>query len=191
MCLLGLQENNCMYIRELCTTSKLNTICTKNNTSSSDPHSPFPPQRHQTILNTTPRNTRRRILNMSRQRTSPTKQSFYKLRGDHIRSSRTRMRMINRIIRIHNSSAQRNKSVRKILPMIDKRTRTPRIRNHILTIPRKARRSIATCARFTRIVWCRTRNDNVCAFCDQSFGGVGEICHVGLDHHARGCGAGL
>ena len=64
----------------------------------------------------------RRIFHVATQRTPSALQPLHKRLGHRIRANRARMRMANRIIRIHNRRAERPEDIRHILAVIDKRS---------------------------------------------------------------------
>lgn len=53
--------------------------------------------------------------------------------------------------------------------------------NDFLAVGGEARSGVDTGGAFAGVVWCWCRDDDFCAFCDEGFGCVGEVGHVGLD----------
>ena len=103
---------------------------------SSFPVSPFS-QTALPLLETVPRDTRRRILDKWRQEIIRTQDALDKLARDNIRARRRRMRMILGVVRVHDLLAQPDILIGHILAMIDKCRATASICDDLFAVRRK------------------------------------------------------
>ncbi len=75
--------------------------------------------------------------------------------------------------------------------MIEEASVSANIRNDVLAVGGESGSGIRACSGLANVVWRGGCDDDFCALGYDGFGGVGEVCDVGLNDDAGGCGTGL
>ena len=132
-------------------------------------------------LNTATLYATRRIFHVATQRTPSALQPLHKCLGHRIRPNRARMRMANRIIRIHNRLAKRLEDIRHILAVIDKRSRAANSCCRGWRIRSEAARRVRELAGLPRVVGRRGRYDDLGALGSEQFSSIGDVGWIGED----------
>lgn len=112
-------------------------------------------------------------------------QSQYESSRNNVRSSRRRMGVVVRVIRVNDRSSKVLEEVSGVQPMVDEDR--PSGGGSITRIVGEAACAVDECARLPWVVGCGTGDEDVRALGDEELGGVDEVCLVcedGFGHTA-------